>query len=140
MFDPVALRAPALTQKAECDAKDRERVIGGCRFRMPETISPAQCRGARGMVGLSQGELADKARVGLSTVKNFETARSVPYAKNMADIIAALEAAGVEFTNGGEPGVKLKRRREPHPVDFGAPRPKPVNTRPKARSRRRGPA
>ena len=80
---------------------------------MPETISPAQCRGARGMVGLSQGELADKARVGLSTVKNFETGRSVPYAKNMADIIAALKTAGVVFVeqNGEGPGVRLKKAK-----------------------------
>lgn len=26
---------------------------------------------------------------------------------------SALEAAGVEFTNGGEPGVKLKRKAQP---------------------------
>jgi len=105
---------------------------------MPDTITPAQCRGARAMIGMAQPDLAKAAQVGLSTVSNFEQGKSVPIAKNMADMIAALEAAGVEFTNGGEPGVKLKRRREPHPVDFGAPRPKPVNTRPKTRSRRRG--
>lgn len=54
------------------------------------------------------------ARVGLSTAKNFETGRSVPYAKNMADIIAALESAGVEFVeeNGGGPGVRLKKARK----------------------------
>ena len=65
------------------------------------------------MVGLSQAELADEARVGLSTVKNFEAGRSVPYAKNMADIIAALEGAGVEFVdeNGGGPGVRLKKTK-----------------------------
>ena len=80
---------------------------------MPETISPAQCRGARAMVGMSQPELATAARVGLSTVSNFEQGKSVPMAKNMLDIIAALESAGVEFVeeNGGGPGVRLKKRR-----------------------------
>lgn len=80
---------------------------------MPYAISPAQCRGARGMVGLSQAELAVAARVGASTVKNFENERSVPYAKNMLDIIAALEAAGVEFVeeNGGGPGVRLRKAK-----------------------------
>ena len=80
---------------------------------MPETISPAQCRGARGMAGLSQRDLADAARVGLSTVANFENGRSEPNAKNMADIIAALETAGVVFVeqNGEGPGVRLKKAK-----------------------------
>lgn len=80
---------------------------------MITAISPAQCRGGRGMVELSQADLAEKARVGLSTVKNFEAGRSVPNAKNMADIIAALEGAGVEFIaeNGGGAGVRLRKRQ-----------------------------
>lgn len=79
---------------------------------MPESISPAQCRGGRAMAGLSQPELAKAARVGLSTVSNFEQGRSVPNAKNMADIVAALESAGVEFIaeNGGGAGVRLRKR------------------------------
>ena len=78
---------------------------------MPETITPSQSRGARAMLDLSQSDLASAARVGLSTVQNFEAGRSVPNSKNMADIIAALEAAGVEFVeeNGGGPGVRLKK-------------------------------
>jgi DNA-binding XRE family transcriptional regulator len=89
---------------------------------MVDTITPEQCRGSRAMLGMSQTALAEAARVGLSTIQNFEAGRSVPNAKNMADIIAALVAAGVEFIeqNGGGPGVRLaapsrpgaKRRRE----------------------------
>jgi len=80
---------------------------------MPTTISPAICRAARALVGMSQPDLAKAARVGLSTISNFEQGRSVPIAKNMEDIIAALEDAGVEFVpeNGSGPGVRLRKRQ-----------------------------
>lgn len=78
---------------------------------MVDSITPAVCRAARALVALTQPELAEKARVGLSTVHNFEAGRTTPNAKNMADIIAALEKAGVDFVpeNGGGPGVRLKK-------------------------------
>lgn len=73
-------------------------------------FSPAQSRAARGLIDWSQTELASAAGVSLSTVRDFETGKRVPISNNLAAIRRALEAAGVEFTNGGEPGVKLKRR------------------------------
>ncbi|RYF13204.1 MAG: transcriptional regulator, partial [Oxalobacteraceae bacterium] len=41
-----------------------------------------------------------------------ELATGAPRDSTIAAIRAALEAAGVEFTNGGEPGVKLRRQSE----------------------------
>lgn len=70
-------------------------------------FSPAQCRAARGLLNWPQAKLAAHAKVGLSTVRNYEAGRSIPIGNNMAAIKGALEAAGVAFTNGGEPGVKL---------------------------------
>jgi hypothetical protein len=36
----------------------------------------------------------------------------VPSVDKLAAIRAALEAAGVEFTNGGQPGVRMRRARD----------------------------
>lgn len=74
-------------------------------------ITPSQSRAARGLVDMSQVELAKAANVGQSTVRNFEAGRSVPVANNLEAIARALEAAGVQFIpeNGGGPGVRLSK-------------------------------
>jgi transcriptional regulator with XRE-family HTH domain len=72
-------------------------------------MTPEQCRAARGLKDWSQSQLAAEAHVGLSTVRNFEAARSVPVANNLTAIQRALEVAGVEFTNGDQPGVRLRK-------------------------------
>jgi transcriptional regulator with XRE-family HTH domain len=76
-------------------------------------MTPAQCRAARALIEFSQGELASKARVGESTVRNFEAGRSVPVANNLEAIRRVLESAGVEFIaeNGGGAGVRLRKNK-----------------------------
>jgi DNA-binding XRE family transcriptional regulator len=73
-------------------------------------ITPAQCRAARAMVELDQAHLAQRANVSRNVIVDFEKGRRTPMANNLATIRAALEAAGVEFTNGEQPGVRLKKR------------------------------
>jgi transcriptional regulator with XRE-family HTH domain len=60
-------------------------------------MSPEQCRAARGWLGWTQQELARRAGVGLSTVRDFEKGERKPIANNLAAIRRAIESAGVEL-------------------------------------------
>jgi transcriptional regulator with XRE-family HTH domain len=68
-------------------------------------LSPEQCRAARGWLGWSQDELAKRASVSISTVKDFERGARVPIENNLTAIQRAIEAAGMGliFGNGGRP-------------------------------------
>jgi transcriptional regulator with XRE-family HTH domain len=78
------------------------------------TISPAQCRAARGLVELDQALLAESANLSRNVIVDFEKGRRNPTANNLAAIRRALEAAGVEFIaeNGGGAGVRLRKNRD----------------------------
>jgi transcriptional regulator with XRE-family HTH domain len=73
------------------------------------SFAPAQCRAARGLLGWSQAQLAEASKVATKTIADFERESRTPYDRTLADVQKAFEAAGVEFTNGGEPGVKLRK-------------------------------
>jgi hypothetical protein len=47
--------------------------------------------------------------------RQFRGRAGTPYDRTVADIQRALEAAGVEFTNGDEPAVKLKAKPKAKP-------------------------
>jgi transcriptional regulator with XRE-family HTH domain len=70
-------------------------------------MTPSQCRAARGLLNWTQDEIASAARVSVVTVRNFENEKSTPQRATLDVIQRALEAAGVEFTNGERPGVRL---------------------------------
>jgi ribosome-binding protein aMBF1 (putative translation factor) len=75
-------------------------------------MSPEQVRAARGWLGWSQQDLAKRAHVGLSTVKDFENGTRKPIANNLSAIQQALEAAGVRlvFDATGRPtGVAVEQ-------------------------------
>ena len=74
------------------------------------TISAAQCRAARGLLGLSQAALARSAHITDSTIARFERDGQVPTYNNLRAIYGALVAAGVAFVagNGGGSGVRLQ--------------------------------
>jgi ribosome-binding protein aMBF1 (putative translation factor) len=68
------------------------------------TLTPAQCRSARAWLGWSQVELAEAAKVGQSTVKDFESGKRKPIENNLEAIRSALEAAGIGFAFAIEDG------------------------------------
>jgi len=68
-----------------------------------------QFRAARGLLGWSQSRLAKEAELSPVTVKRFETGSELKVSEGaVLAMRQAIEAAGVEFTNGHQPGVRLK--------------------------------
>ena len=76
-------------------------------------ITPAQCRGARGLLDWTQQELAQRAGVGIVTVRIFEAGTKESRNATLEVIRRALEGAGIEFIdeNGGGPGVRLRKQK-----------------------------
>jgi ribosome-binding protein aMBF1 (putative translation factor) len=75
-------------------------------------ITIEQFRAARALLDWSREELAKRSGQHPTTVKRVET----PESENVSDEVreklkATLEAAGVEFTNGDKPGVRLNAKR-----------------------------
>jgi transcriptional regulator with XRE-family HTH domain len=71
-------------------------------------MKAVQIRMARAAVGWGVRELAEKAGVTANTISRIESGADAKQSTIEA-IQRALEAAGVEFTNGDKPGVRLTR-------------------------------
>ena len=65
---------------------------------------------ARAALQLGVRELSDMAGVSAMTITRFENGHSGGHANTLRKLQAALEAAGVAFTNGDEPGVRMTTR------------------------------
>lgn len=76
------------------------------------SLSVAQLRGARGLLGWSQSQLAEAAGLSLPTIKRTELETVNVSIEAREKLRIALEEAGVEFIaeNGGGPGVRLRKR------------------------------
>jgi DNA-binding LacI/PurR family transcriptional regulator len=68
---------------------------------------------ARAAIHIGVRELAAAAGVSAMTVTRFENGHSRGYDETVQRIQRALEAAGVEFTNGEQPGVRRKKTPRP---------------------------
>ena len=77
------------------------------------SISPAQCRAARALLNWSQERLSEESKVGAKTIVDFEQGKRKPFARTVRDLQETFEVAGIEFTNGNAPGLRLKPRRRP---------------------------
>jgi len=74
-------------------------------------LSGGQIRAARALLRWSVEQLASEASLGRNTIKRAEAKdgkTSLTTANELA-IRRAFEAAGVEFTNGDQPGVRLTK-------------------------------
>ena len=71
-------------------------------------MKAVQLRMARAAVGWGVRELAERAGVTANTVTRIENGADAKQS-TMDRLQGALEAAGVEFTNGDQPGVRLTK-------------------------------
>ena len=71
-------------------------------------MKAVQLRMARAAVGWGVRELAERAGVTANTVTRIENGADAKQS-TMDRLQGALEAAGVEFTNGDQPGVRLRK-------------------------------
>jgi DNA-binding XRE family transcriptional regulator len=78
---------------------------------MLKKMNPAQCRGARALLDMTQPQLAALAELGLSTIVDFERERRTVSEEAVDKMQRALAAAGIVFIheNGGGAGVRLRR-------------------------------
>jgi predicted transcriptional regulator len=70
-----------------------------------------QLRAARALLGMAQIELSKRSRVAIGTIRRMEAFDGEIGARTstLSQVQKALEKAGVEFLNDGQPGVRLKR-------------------------------
>jgi DNA-binding XRE family transcriptional regulator len=70
-----------------------------------------QLRAGRALAGMDQADLAKRAGVHVNTIRTME-GKGEAMLKSALDVVtrvqSALEAAGVEFLNHGQPGVRLR--------------------------------
>jgi DNA-binding XRE family transcriptional regulator len=74
-------------------------------------VSIRQIKAARALLGWSQEALAAMAGVSVPTVKRLEAADGLLGGREDTGrkLRSALERAGIDFTNGSQPGVRLRK-------------------------------
>jgi transcriptional regulator with XRE-family HTH domain len=92
-------------------------------------LRPVQSRMARAALGMGVRELAAAAKVSTDTVARFERGEELKE-RTIDAIRRALEEAGVEFTNGERPGVRLSAAAAARPSKASASKPTEAGKRP----------
>ncbi len=84
------------------------------KLSSPMALTIRQVKAARALLGWSQQQLAATSGVSWPTVKRLEVEDGTlgGRADTGEKMRRALEAAGIEFTDGNEPGVKLRRKNK----------------------------
>lgn len=81
-------------------------------------IDAGQIRAARALLGWGQADLVKASGLSLTTIRRMEDDAVGPArssGENIAAVMKALEAAGVQFipANGGGPGVRIAKGNHP---------------------------
>ena len=63
-------------------------------------LLPSQVKAARALLGWTQQDLANRSKIGVSTVADFERSERTPVANNLSAIRTTLEQAGIVFIAG----------------------------------------
>ena len=73
-------------------------------------ITSGQIKAARGLIGWTARQLAEKAAIGFSTLIRLESEEGVPssHVKTLGSIKTAFEDAGVEFIGSPENGAGVR--------------------------------
>jgi transcriptional regulator with XRE-family HTH domain len=78
-------------------------------------LHTSQIKAARSLLGWRQQDLAKASGVGLATIQRIEM-KDGPASGNYTTVLkiqAALEKAGIEFTNGNGGGIGVRLKRPP---------------------------
>lgn len=86
----------------------------------PNTMSPAQSRAARALLGWSEEALAGKVGLGEGFVRDFESGGRDSASGQVEALRSALMAAGVVFSEDGSAGVRLGGRGGDEGTRLGA--------------------
>lgn len=70
------------------------------------SITTAQIRGARGILGWSQSDLSERTGISATSIGSIENGSSTPRESSLIKIRAAFESSGIEFI--GREGVKVR--------------------------------
>jgi transcriptional regulator with XRE-family HTH domain len=82
-------------------------------------MKAVQVRMARAAIGWGVRKLAEKAGVTANTVTRIENGADAKQS-TMDALQRALEVAGVEFTNGDQPGVRLRKVAAAHTAQLAS--------------------
>lgn len=76
-----------------------------------EILSPEQVKAARALLSWTKEELAGNCGVSTTTIRHLESGRRHPSLPIFSAIRDAFESAGVEFSNGAPPELRLRRTK-----------------------------
>jgi transcriptional regulator with XRE-family HTH domain len=82
-------------------------------IKIVDEMTPAQCRAARALLDITQSQLAREARLGLSTIVDFEKERRIVSDEALNAMQIALQRAGIDFTDEDGEGLRLRKPRHP---------------------------